>query len=100
MSNNKTFMEIKEKNFDTLEMYVPVVAKVHGGTHPEFLEVRKVYDALIKKIKEAGDGEADLHEEFSQLRQITQNYRIPEDTCESYEAVYNMLAEMDEAYGE
>ena len=32
------------------------------------------------------------------LREITDNYTVPGDVCESYEAVYNMLAELDKAY--
>ncbi|MGI6731672.1 MAG: hypothetical protein ACOX5F_07245 [Anaerovoracaceae bacterium] len=93
-----TFNEIKEKHFKTLEMYVPIVAKVHGGSHPEFHEVRKAYDTIIQKINEAGNEKPELQDEFAQLRAVTNNYTIPEDVCESYEAVYNMLAELDQAY--
>ena len=39
-----------------------------------------------------------LKEEFVKLREITDNYTVPGDVCESYEAVYNMLAELDKAY--
>jgi len=39
-----------------------------------------------------------LHEEFAHLRTITEGYRIPQDVCESYEAVYSMLSKLDEAY--
>ena len=35
---------------------------------------------------------------FVKLREITDNYTVPGDVCESYEAVYNMLAELDKAY--
>ena len=81
-----------------LDQYVPVVARVHGGTHPEFLEVRKYYDQIIEKMKKAGAEKPELDEEFAQLRKITSNYTVPSDVCESYEAVYHMLAEIDEAY--
>jgi iron-sulfur cluster repair protein YtfE (RIC family) len=50
----QTFQEAKQKNMKTLEQYVPIVARVHGGHHPEFHEVRKLFDAINRKSKEAG----------------------------------------------
>lgn len=90
------FQEVLDQHFKNLDLYVPVVARVHGPTHPEFLKVRDVYDALMAKIK-ASDG-SDLKEEFSKLRSITNNYTVPQDTCETYAAVYTMLKDLDEAY--
>lgn len=98
MSKQLTFNQAKEKKFKTLAQYVPVVARVHGGTHPEFHEVRKLYDSIIKKTTEAGAEKPELNEEFTKLREITSNYTVPSDVCESYEAVYNMLSEVDKAY--
>lgn len=98
MSNKLTFNQVKESHFKKLDQYVPVVARVHGDNHPEFHEVRKVYDTIIKKTKDAGTEKPELNEEFTKLRDITSNYTVPGDVCESYEAVYNMLAEADEAY--
>ena len=92
------FNDVKEKNLEILEQYVPIVARVHGGTHPEFLEVRKLFDLMNAKIKEAGTKKPKIDDEFKRLREVTNNYRVPSDTCESYEAVYKMLAELDEAY--
>lgn len=92
------FNEVKLKNLERLEMYVPVVARVHGGTHPEFHEVRKVFDALNEKIQAAGTEKPELETEFAKLRQITDNYKVPSDVCETYEAVYNMLEELDQAF--
>ncbi|HOO26634.1 MAG TPA: iron-sulfur cluster repair di-iron protein, ric [Clostridiales bacterium] len=92
MKNYKeTYAEFKEK----LELYVPVVAKVHGDSHPEFLEVKALYDSM----KAALDGGAgDLDADFEKLRQITSDYAVPSDTCETYEAVYQMLEAIDRAY--
>lgn len=95
---SKIFNEVKEKNFQTLELYVPIVARVHGGSHPEFHEVHKLFDAIKEKVKEAGAEKLDLKVEFTKLREVTDNYTVPSDVCESYEAVYKMLAEVDEAY--
>ena len=61
-------------------------------------EVKKLFDVLGKKIKESGTEEPELNEEFAKLREITNNYTVPGDVCESYEAVYKMLAELDQAY--
>ncbi len=82
-----------------LKLFVPVVDKVHGKQHPEFHDVRRVYDSLVEKIEASQAGELDLKAEFESLRKITDNYRVPEGTCESYEAVYEMLSELDRAYG-
>lgn len=98
MRNNSTFNEAKKKFFQTLKQYVPIVARVHGGHHPEFHEVRKVVDAIMEKTKEAGTNKPTLNEEFAKLRELTDNYTVPADVCESYEAVYRMLAEIDKAY--
>ncbi|MGI6499190.1 MAG: iron-sulfur cluster repair di-iron protein, ric [Oscillospiraceae bacterium] len=82
----------------TLKQYVPIVARVHGQNHPEFHEVHKLFDAINQKVKEAGSKRPELNEEFARLREVTNDYTVPDDVCESYEAVYNMLAELDKAY--
>ena len=89
------FNRVKAEHLKTLAQYVPIVARVHGGNHPEFHEVRKIFDAINKKIKEAGTERPELNSEFKQLRKITDNYTVPDDVCESYAAVYKMLAELD-----
>lgn len=98
MSKKLDFNQVKETHFKTLAQYVPIVARVHGGNHPEFHEVREVYDELAKKLKDKGRETTDLVDEFAKLRKITDNYTVPDDVCESYEAVYNLLAELDKAY--
>jgi len=93
-----TFNEVRDRHFKTLEQYVPIVARVHGDKHPEFHEVHKLFEAINKKIKEAGSERPELNEEFAKLREVTNNYTVPADVCESYEAVYKMLAALDKAY--
>ena len=98
MSNQLAFNDTKEKQFVKLEQFVPVVERVHGEHHPEFHEVRQLFDTINMKTKAAGSGRPELNEEFAKLREITENYKVPGDVCEAYEAVYNMLAEVDKAY--
>lgn len=94
----KKFNEALEQNSGRLEQYVPVVARVHGGSHPEFHDVKRIFDEVSVKVKKAGSEKPNLDNEFKELREITDNYTVPGDVCESYEAVYNMLEEVDKAY--
>lgn len=98
MKEQLLFQEVTERHLKTLEQYVPVVDRVHGGNHPEFHEVRAVFQTIHKKIKAAGSGKPVLDEEFARLREITNNYTTPGDVCETYAAVYHMLSEFDQAY--
>ena len=98
MSNKLTFNQVKENYFKRLVQFIPIVARVHGGNHPEFHDVKKVFDRIVRKTNEAGAETPELNEEFANLRKITDNYKVPGDVCESYEAVYNMLEEVDKAY--
>ena len=93
-----TFDKIYNEHKDNLELYVPVVARVHGPTHPVFYEVKNHYDAIVAKLNQ--DLKSDLSEDFMQLRKVTDNYDVPSDTCETYEAVYAMLGNLDRAYFE
>lgn len=98
MTNKKSFEQLKAQHLPLLLKYVPVVARVHGKDHPEFHDVHKVFNALVEKTKQPhGRG---LDEEFKQLQVITNNYSVPQGVCESYEAVYKMLSELDRAYQE
>ncbi|NLL75039.1 MAG: iron-sulfur cluster repair di-iron protein, ric [Erysipelothrix sp.] len=94
----KTFNEVVNKHKDNLELYVPVVGRVHGPSHPEFYAVKKEYDAMVEKVN--SDKLIELKDNFENLRKITNDYTVPSDTCETYEAVYTMLQELDQAYTE
>lgn len=93
-----TFNEAKKRNFMKLRLFMPIVERVHGENHPEFRDVRKLFNEINVKTKKARSEKPELDNEFKQLRQITDNFKIPSDACESYTAVYNMLAEVDKAY--
>lgn len=98
MITDSSFLQAVQKNLDLLEQYVPVVARVHGGSHNEFHQVRAIFDEIVDEIKKGDAGKADLAGRFESLRKITGNYTVPSDVCESYEAVYGMLSELDAAY--
>lgn len=92
------FNEAKKRYFMKLKLFTPIVERVHGANHPEFYEVRKLFNEISAKAKKTRTEKPDLDNEFKQLREITDNYTVPGDVCESFEAVYNMLAEVDKAY--
>ena len=94
----KNFNEVKEMHSETLRRFVPVVARVHGQAHPEFHQVHDIYNKINEKMLASKEDRPELDEEFKELRKVTDNYKVPEDTCESYEAVYNMLSDLDQAY--
>jgi regulator of cell morphogenesis and NO signaling len=98
MTNRKSFDDVKAQHLETLRQYVPIVDRVHGKSHPEFHKVHALFDEINKKIKQSGAQKPALDEAFTTLREITDNYTVPDDVCESYEAVYTMLAELDQAY--
>ncbi|MDD4323945.1 MAG: iron-sulfur cluster repair di-iron protein, ric [Eubacteriales bacterium] len=83
---------------DEIAPYVPVVDRVHGPTHPEFHEVRSIFDKLVEKTDAAGEGCPELSDEFAQLRKVTNNYEIPGDVCETFEEVYQTLERLDKTY--
>lgn len=80
------------ENRGDLELYTKAISKVHGESHPEVKEVRELYRQIVEKLQ---DDDADVAPEFEQLRAITNNFEIPGDACETYEATYKMLAEAD-----
>lgn len=92
---SQAFNDAAAKHMETLKMYVPIVARVHGKEHPEFHDVHKLFNELEKKM---GAENPELAGEFEELRKVTDGYAVPGDVCESYEAVYNMLSELDSAY--
>ena len=95
MSNKTEYARISRQYFKTLDQYVPVVARVHGGSHPEFHKVRELYDKIVSTTKDPESQQAGLKELFDELRKATNDYTVPDDVCESYEAVYKMLEDLD-----
>lgn|SRR5690554_755215 len=90
-----TFELAKQTYMDKLRLYIPVVDRVHGKHHPEFHEVRRLFEIIEIKVNE---DDLNLSDVFNSLKDVTKNYFVPTDVCESYEAVYQMLAALNEAY--
>lgn len=94
----KPFDALVEEHFKTLELYTMAITRAHGKNHPEAFEVRELFEQMDQKVKAGQNGKPNLDAEFAQLRQVTNNYEVPSDVCETYEGVYNMLSEIDQAY--
>lgn len=83
---------------EKLELYTTAITRAHGAHHPEVFEVKKLYTVIQAKINAAGSELVDLEPEFAALRKLTNNYEVPGDVCETFAAVYHMLAKADAAY--
>ena len=59
--------------------------------------MREQFEKIQEKIKADKDN-LKLDEEFEALREITSNYEVPTDVCETYEATYRMLGQADKEY--
>lgn len=92
----KEFLNVVEKNWPKLIQFVPIVARVHGEEHPEFHEVKKEFDLMNEKIDK--NNLDSLEDHFKNLQKITNNYKVPSDVCETYEACYVMLEELNNSY--
>ena len=92
------FTRIVDNYFPKLEMYTLPLTRAHGKNHPEVFRVHELFQLMNEKVKENTASKVKLDKEFSELRQVTNHYTLPSDACETYEAVYSMLAEADEVY--
>lgn len=83
------------ENRERIALYSNTVVKVHGNNHPEYREVHALYEKIVNKLNA---NETNLAEVFEALRNITSNYTVPKDVCETYEAMYKYLEEADRLY--
>lgn len=91
MTTLKSYMN---DNSERLDLYTTAISKVHSDNHPEVHEVKALYEHLRDKVLQ----DANVDNEFEQLRKITGDYDVPGDVCETYEATYQMLEEADKIY--
>lgn len=92
------FQEAAHTYFPKLELYTSAITRAHGKNHPEVFKVQELYHVIKTKTKDAGARKPDLYPDLAQLRTVTKNYTVPEDVCETYAAVYQMLSEIDRSY--
>lgn len=100
MMQQLSFNELKINYFDKLDKFITVVDRVHGNSHPEIHEVKRIWEIINRKIKLSKDIKPELTNEFLELKNITNNYFVPGDVCETFEWVYNVLKATDLAYQE
>lgn len=93
-----TFNDYIQTHAEKLNLFTTAITRAHGKNHPEAFDVRELYAQMEAKTQAAGAAKPSLDAEFAQLREVTNHYTIPGDVCETYAAVYNMLAEADAVY--
>lgn len=81
---------------EKLDVYTGAIAKVHCFLHPEVLEVRSLYEALMLGVKQ--NDTVAVEQSFARLSALTNAYAIPDDVCETFTAVYQDLAEADRKF--
>src|SRR5699024_8175507 len=95
---NKNFYETMDKYYNKLNMYSKALTKVNEGTHPEEFDLIHLFKRIDNELKESNQEDLNLDIEFESLREVTNNYTVPEDACEAFKGVYQMLSEADQAY--
>lgn len=70
----------------------PIIERVHGEHHPELTRVRE----LTEQLAAAGPG-ADVQAIFDELRVVTSDFAIPDDVCETFEATYEALQQVEQS---
>lgn len=116
------------KAMPDLKAYADKVAKVHGGRHPELLEINRLVQETMAEMLEHSDeeenvlfpyikklvqerkdgdnvkGQIDLrvqeHElvgaNMDKVREISNNYALPDDACASYSFLFKSLDEFEQ----
>ena len=85
----------KQSLIKSLNQYFPIVSRVHGSHHPEIVTVKDLYYHFIKQEQPTS---LDVSTFFNQVRDTTNNYQVFDDVCESYQAIYRMLKQLEQEY--
>lgn len=80
---------------DRAAEFAAIIERVHGQNHPELTRVREITAELTPK-----PCQSDVAALFSELREVTDNYAIPADVCETFEATYQALQEAKSELGQ
>lgn len=92
----KNFEQFTKEEFEKLDLYTTAIVRAHGEHHPEFTDVRATFEMIQEKSSQ--NTGADLTAEFTKLREVTNHYHAPTDTCETTVATFDLLKEADELY--
>ncbi|NLJ91242.1 MAG: hypothetical protein GX323_10140 [Clostridiales bacterium] len=101
MSKEFTFRKANQANLMKINLLLPKLVKEYGDSHPEILEVKKVFEGMKKKTMAAmigRKGNPELSQEFASLRQLTTNYTVPKGVNDNFEALYKAFEEADRVY--
>lgn len=91
----RNFNQFTEEEFEKLDLYTKAIVRAHGDHHPEFAEIRRSFENILEKHTNENPN---LTSEFKDLREATNNYNTPADTCETTVATFDLLKEADELY--
>ncbi|MGO1940989.1 MAG: hypothetical protein ACTH05_02335 [Yaniella sp.] len=78
------------RSIEKAAQLAPIVERVHGAHHPELSRVRQITDELQDSANAPH-----VSGLFHELRTVTDNYAIPKDVCEAFEATYHALERAD-----
>ncbi len=98
MSQTLNFYELLKKEFNTLELFLPIVTRVHAADHPEFADISERFNRIAEKSKECSKEELNITDELAVIEGLTNNFSIPVGACEAYTNVYKALAQINQAY--
>ncbi len=93
-----SYNDLFEQLVEQLDLFSLAITRAHGKTHPEVFDVRKTFESMYKKTTAALPRTPVLDTDWAYMRHVTCNYVVPDDVCETYEAVYQMLFRLDTAY--
>lgn len=92
------FNELFKQEVEQLDLFTKAITRAHGENHPEAYLVRKLFEKINEKVAASKGEQVELREQFMKLREVTQDYEIPTDVCETYATVYSTLQQLDKAY--
>jgi iron-sulfur cluster repair protein YtfE (RIC family) len=78
---------LNTKEFEELKFFAKKVAEVHWLEHGEFIEI----NAVVEEINEDKLDDTD----FVKLRELSNNYTIPEGACNAQTTLLNLLKKLD-----
>ncbi|CAM3598932.1 iron-sulfur cluster repair di-iron protein, ric [Erysipelothrix urinaevulpis] len=79
-----------ETNKEILDLYTNALTKAHAKNHPEVIELRHLFKELERNI----DDEEQFLKTLDTINFSTNNFKVPEDVCDTYKKTYQMLEQL------